>query len=388
MKEIVMKKVNAEYLPFKNPSYLDFYDRCIWSKVIDELKYHVKLDSSPGVPFVLIANTNGKIFEMMGSEFNNLVLDRIEARLHCFDKLEEMSRKDLLENNIYDPVRVFVKDEPHLLTKVQEGRVRLIMSVSIADKMIEMLLSRHIHKLEIANWLSIPSKPGIGFTRMDNQLVYEDVISNPNMVYTDISGWDWSCKPWLIKLAAEAKIDLCCNPSDCWQKLVRAESLIESRSIYQFSDGLMVCPSFEGIVNSGKYKTSRDNSWMRVFLASLVAVESGISPCCKAAGDDTVERFVPNAIEKYLELGWRLKDCQPIQDGFEFCSRWYQNNSSYPLNIDKMLMNILHTKPKTWLEYDMYMLQFVDQLEDHPEFSEVVDILQKVGYPGELVGTQ
>lgn len=380
--------VNKEYIRFKNPDYLKSYDREIWSNVIDDFKQYIKEDASPGVPFKLIANTNGQVLEKMGSDFNDMVLDRIESRLYFFDHLQKMSRKELLENNIYDPVRVFVKNEPHLQTKIDEGRVRLIMSVSLADKMIEMLLSRHLHKLEIANWRDIPSKPGIGFTREDNKFVFDNFMSEPDMAYTDISGWDWSCKSWLMEAEAEGRIALCDNPSEVWCKLVRAEPIIESSSIYQFSDGTLVCPIFRGIVNSGKFKTSRGNSWMRVFLAFLIAISVSIKPKCNAAGDDTFERFIQNAIALYLKYGWRLKECVRAVDGFEFCSRWYQKDASFPLNADKMIMNILHSNPKTVYEYHMFMLQFVDQLEDHPEFVEVLNLLKQVGFPSELVGAQ
>lgn len=378
-----IEKVNSKYKNHTLPSWLLNYDREEWRKSIIEMKNFVKRDSSPGVPFHMRGSTNGKIFDDMQSDFEDAVLDRIEARLYYGLKIGEMSRTQMIELNICDPVRVFVKDEPHKVSKLQQGRVRLIMSVSVADKMIEMLLSRHLHKLEIQNWMEIPSKPGIGFTRAANQEVYNDVMAKGDMAYADISGWDWSCKPWLMQVCAEGKIHLCTNASDVWSLLVRLEPLIESRSIYQFSDGVMVSPNFAGIVNSGKYKTSRDNSWMRVFLATIVGAEHVL-----AAGDDTVESWVDGAADEYAKYGWALKDYKKVVEGFEFCSRWYQDNGSYPLNIDKLLMNLLHTKPKDWLEYDMYRLQFVDQLEDHPEFPVVMELLDSIGFLPEQAGAQ
>lgn len=378
-----MKLVNSRYIPHILPDYLRKYDRSIWFNKIEEFKSYIKREASPGVPFNLIGNTNGKVLEFMGDDFNNLVLDRIELRLHYFDEIRDMSREQRIEIGICDPIRVFVKDEPHKRSKLSEGRVRLIMSVSLADKMIEMLLHRELHKLEIANWYKIPSKPGIGFTRPMNDMVFEDIISRPNMGYADIGGWDWSCKLWLMEACAEGEIDLCVNPSEDWEKLIRLEPIIESESIYQFSDGLLVYPKFKGIVNSGKYKTSRGNSWMRVFLATMIGADYVV-----AAGDDTVETMVDDAKQKYLDFGWVLKDYQKVEEGFEFCSRWYQRGKSFPLNADKMLMNLCHTNPRDWVEYDMFMLQFVDQLEDHPEFPELMEILKAICYHPESEGTQ
>jgi hypothetical protein len=195
----------------------------------------------------------------MGESFNDTVLDRLEKILHIpYDVLRQMSRQQRIDFGLVDPVRVFVKNEPHSRSKLNEGRVRLIMSVSLIDKMIEMLISRHVCKLEILNWENIPSKPGIGFTHKNNMSVYRDVIdSGYDMSYADISGWDWGVKQWQILDEAESLIKLCLNPSEDWSKIMLSKAVLESESIYQFSDGLMVMPTFKGIVNSGKLRTSR-----------------------------------------------------------------------------------------------------------------------------------
>jgi hypothetical protein len=249
------------------------------------------------------------------------------------------------------------------------------MSVSIVDKIIEMLLSRHLHKLEISNWMNIPSKPGIGFTDEMNKEVYDQVMAMGNMAYADISGWDWSCKQWLLELCARGKIALCDNPSADWIHLVSVEPILEGSSVYQFSDGTLVAPDYEGIVNSGKYKTSRDNSWMRVALAMYLGADNVL-----AAGDDTVESFIENAKSKYAALGWGLKDYLKVGEGFEFCSRWYTEKGSYPLNIEKTLMNLLHAKISSWIDLEMHLLQFVDQTFHHPDFGLVMKHLETIGF--------
>jgi len=383
-RKAIIDEVNRSYIRHILPDYLQKYDRNLWSLEIDKLKTHIKPQASPGVPYAMCGLQNEQVFDWLGESFNDIVLDRIETRLRFGSSIKSFDRKERIDLGICDPVRIFVKGEPHKLKKLEEGRVRLIMSVSLVDKIIEMLLSRHLHKLEIANWYHIPSKPGIGFTPAMNEIVYTDIASSPNMAYTDISGWDWSCKTWLMEDAVKAKILLCDNPSLDWSTLVLSEFYIESESVYQFSDGEMVTPNFKGIVNSGKYKTSRDNSWMRVCLATHVGSKKVI-----ANGDDTVESYVDDAVAKYLKLGWRLKDYQKVKDGFEFCSRWYQAGASYPLNCDKVLMNLLYTSPKNEFEKEMYMLQFIDQLEFHPEFPQLMELLSEVNYgPDEQDGAQ
>lgn len=373
-RESALDRVIPCYVRHTLPNYLLKYNRRDWSEVIDTIKMQIKADSSPGSPYSLEASRNDQLITRLGDEFNEMVLYRIERRLSISnEEIAKMTRQQRIIYGLCDPVRVFVKNEPHKKTKLQEGRFRLIMSVSIVDKVIEMLLNAPLHKLEIANWARIPSKPGIGFTKEDNQTVYEDIMSHGNMAFADINKWDWSCKYWLMEDCVKAKIRLCNNPSDDWIKLVSLEPIIESESVYQFSDGLLVAPHYRGIVNSGKYKTSRDNSFMRVDLAFLVGADKAI-----AAGDDTVESYVPDAKARYEQLGWKLKDYQQVKDGFEFCSRWYQDGVSYPLNAGKMLMNFLHSKFKSEFEYDMQLMQLTDQLEYHPDFPQIFDFIESL----------
>jgi hypothetical protein len=174
---------------------------------------------------------------------------------------------------------------------------------------------------------------------------------------------------------AEGVIKLCRNSNPLWELLLRNTAILESASVYQFSDGTLVAPTYEGIVNSGKQKTSRGNSFMRVRVADLVGSRKTI-----AAGDDCVESYVDNAHIKYAELGLVCKQYDIVDDSFEFCSRFYGPQGSFPLNSEKMVMNLLHTKPKTSLEFGMYMLGFEDQLRSHPDFIKIRELVTLSGY--------
>nr|UQB76106.1 RNA-dependent RNA polymerase [Flumine sobemo-like virus 2] len=359
------------------PDYLSAYDRKKWSKAIDAMKECVKAEASPGAPCALVANRNDALLSKMGERFNDEVLDRVERILAIpVEQLRVMGRKERLDRGLMDPVRVFVKNEPHKIEKIQQGRVRLIMSVSLTDKMIEMLLSRHICKLEIANWEDIPSKPGIGFTPQDCKTVYDDIIGcGLPMRYADVSGWDLNVKDWMIVDEADNIIKLCDNPSQDWTHLMRSKALLESESIYQFSDGEMVMPTYKGIVNSGKLRTSRGNSSIRVRVADLVGSRKTI-----AAGDDTVENEVSDAVAKYAKFGIVLKEYEPVRDSFEFCSHVYTPTSTYAVNAEKMVMNLLHQEPKNSLEFRLTMLGFADEMSSHPEYEHILRQIESVGY--------
>jgi len=380
-KNLANEYLSGKYLRHEIPGVLQAYDREEWRVEVEKMITYIKLESSPGVPACILGSTNGKVLESMGGRVAEIVLDRIELLLSTDPST--LTRKERIDRGLCDPVRVFVKDEPHKQAKLAEGRVRLIMSVSLIDKIIEMLLIRNLCKLEIANWMDIPSKPGLGFSDEDNEDVYRDIAeSGYTMACADISGWDWSVKQWMILNDCEFTIQMCDNPSEVWKTLLRRTALIESESIYVFSDGTMVEPNFKGLVNSGKFKTSRSNSFMRVHLATLVGSRKTI-----AAGDDSVEEYVEGAKEIYAALGLKCKDYNKIDDTFDFCSRIYKEDISYPVNHIKMMMNLVHHTPKSALELRCLMIGIQDMLKNHPDFDTVMDELDRVGFL-ELEGTQ
>lgn len=351
--------------------------------LIKDMLTFIKRDSSPGVPYSFVASTNGELFDKYGDLVESEVFDRVVLRLNTsLDDFEKLSGEQLIDRGLVDPVRIFVKNEPHKLKKLNEGRVRLIHSVSVVDKLIEMVLIRHLTKLEIANWFRIPSKPGIGFTKEDNDCVFDDVINKLPMSATDVEGWDWNVDYWQLKDDAEMVIKLCNNPSPQWCHLIRCGAILEGKSVYQFSDGVMVKNNFLGLVNSGKYKTSSGNSRMRTKLATLVGAKH-----CIAAGDDAVESTVDGALEKYSKFGFKIKAYDEVCDSFEFCSRVYQSDRSWPLNAGKMLMNLLHNVPKNDFEFRMYMMGFENDLGEHPDFERIMQVVESVGYL-ELGGAQ
>lgn len=365
------------YVKHDLPQFLFSYDRREWNRAIEGLKPYIKPDASPGVPHVKVATRNDKLLESMGERFNDIVLNRVESLLAIDElTLKNMDRRERIDSNLVDPVRVFVKNEPHKRAKIEEGRVRLIMSVSLTDKVIEMLLSRHICKLEIQNWRTIPSKPGIGFDEDDNEEVAADILNSEyDMRASDVKGWDWNVKQWQIIDEAESLIKLANKSSSIWEHLLRCKAILESESVYQFSDGTLVAPTFPGIVNSGKLRTSRGNSWMRVRIADLVGSRKTI-----AAGDDAVESYVPDATEKYRTLGINLKVYDLVKSNFEFCSRMYSKQGSYALNKEKMIMNLLHQEPKSFLEYRSAMIGITDELSSRPDFDEILELIESAGF--------
>lgn len=353
-------------------------------KLVREMMLYVKKDSSPGTPYSMSCKSNGELFAQYGDVLVSIVVDRMHKREQTsLENMKTKTKMQLVAEGYCDPVRVFVKSEPHKIAKLKEGRVRLIHSVSIVDKLIEMVLIRHLTKLEIANWLNIPSKPGIGFTPQDNKNLFDRIMGfGTNMCASDVEGWDWNVDQWQLEDDAEMVIKLCTNPTEWWKHQIRSCAILEGRSVYQFSDGDLVVNDYLGMVNSGKYKTSSGNSRMRVKLARLVGARF-----CEAAGDDAVEQEVDDAVSKYARYGFKIKAYDRVNDSFEFCSRIYRADKSYPLNLEKIVMNLVHNIPQSPMEFAMYLTGFENDLGEHPQYTETLAMLNEVGYLG-LVGAQ
>ena len=139
--------------------YLKTIDWDVWFQEI------IKLDSSPGYPYTILGKTNKGILSDYRQVIIDLTIDRFIRLIGIsLGELQDMNYRDLLDNNLVDPVRLFVKQEPHPSRKFLTGKMRLISSVSIVDQLVERLFHSYINNKFIEQWVNIPSKPGIGLT--------------------------------------------------------------------------------------------------------------------------------------------------------------------------------------------------------------------------------
>lgn len=366
-------KLLNKYLTFKL-NYSDFNYETVDRLITDFVnKNCIKLDASPGLPYSTTYPTNKSFLNTSMQVIIGLVYTRIQLRLKHSDVVEPV---EMLKLGLCDPVKVFIKEEPHKIKKIREGRLRLIMSVSLIDKLIEMILIKTLKDKEIANWATIPSKPGMGFTTEMSNIVYTDVHTNfDRPVSTDVEGWDWCVLQWMLDADADMNIELCENPFPEWISLMRVTAIIEGNSIYVLSDSRMFTLTVRGIQNSGKLKTSMSNSKMRALAAILIGADNVM-----CMGDDDIEEFVEGAAEKYAELGIKIKIYDEIDKEFEFCSKIFHESGCYPVTYGKTLMRYLHQKPKNWIEYVGYKVGFEDEMRSHPQFENITDLITRTGF--------
>jgi len=118
---------------------------------------------------------------------------------------------------------------------------------------------------------------------------------------------------------------------------------------------------------------------MRAISARLVGAKQ-----CITMGDDCVETYVEGAFEAYEKLGISLKIYDKMVDEFEFCSRIYRENISWPLNSAKSLKVLLaHEFPEGIdgvLQQISLFMQFEDQYYTSPDWETLTQVLLRVGW--------
>lgn len=310
-----------------------------------------------------------------------LVVESVYARLELLSKVElsdKLTAVDLVRLGLCDPVRLFVKQEPHPKRKIETRRFRLISSVSLVDQLVERLLFGYQNQLEIAMWKTCPSKPGMGLSEGSQAKAIWDQVAYKHTtcpaVEADISGFDWSVQEWELRADVEMRIIL----GGFHEKVANAARnrfKCLSLSVFQLSNGTLIAQAIPGLMKSGSYCTSSSNSRIRCLMAKLIG-----SPWCIAMGDDSVEGYVHGAQEAYKKLGHDCKDYQLCETSFQktgdklksfnFCSHYLSEGKFY-----------LTSWPKTFLKYlDSANPQFINlfaELQSNPTWPKIQRYLRR-----------
>lgn len=284
--------------------------------------------------------------------------------------VKTLTAVECVDAGLCDEVRVFVKNELHSEEKVKQGRMRVIMSISVIDQIVERVLNSGQNGLEIANWTTIPSKPGLGLHNEGLEELESQMFSLESPAASDISGFDWSVPQWALDLDAKIRTSLTHAGSLGAALINRATVLGLSRLV--FSNGLAWDQEVRGIQKSGSYNTSSTNSRIRVALMHITAARAGFEGNGIAMGDDAVETWhdLTSMEAAYQTLGFRLKDASRQ---LEFCSyRFHGNGMFEPARWHKMLASFLATSVRDnahsielleALKYELRFSHFLPRLE-------------------------
>nr|AEE36660.1 RNA dependent RNA polymerase [Velvet tobacco mottle virus] len=335
--------------------------------------------ASPGSPWSRLEKTNGEFI----SRFKDLLIEAVLRRVLLLastptSEILCMSASDLVRASLVDPVRLFVKQEPHTKKKLNERRFRLISSVSIVDQIIERLLFGPQNRLEIALWHQIPSKPGMGLSaRTQADLLWNELFAKSEIApaaEADISGFDWSVQEWELWADLSMRISLCEDMHDGLRRLMVNRYRCFMLSCFQLSNGELYEQVEPGLMKSGSYCTSSSNSRIRCLMGYLIG-----APWIIAMGDDSVEGYVRDAKSKYEELGHTCKEyelCDVDSDGalrsVNFCSHLISRNKFWLTSWPKTLYRFLDSPSENFHDLER-------ELGSCPKWAKIKDYCCQVG---------
>jgi len=295
------------------------------------------------------------------------VKERMRAVLSLGEEIFKMSGEQLVQRGLADPVKVFIKNEPHGIKKVQEGRYRIISSVSLVDQIITRMLCATQNKAEIAMWERCPSAPGIGLHDEGLSIIWEHAKTMSEygtICETDVSGWDWSVQQWELEMDADIRARLADATDTDFHFLLRYHAHIVGHTVFAMPDGELLEQMIPGGQLSGDYNTSSTNSRCRIIATLGARLQAGMREPVKlmgikAMGDDSYELHFNGLVEGLTAIGHIVKMCElrPGLEIFNFCSQTFFEGGACPENFGKTLFRYLSHNPKD-PNYPMYRAQF------------------------------
>lgn len=321
----------AEYLPIRWSLPDDFMSRSHFERVLDNLEF----SSSPGFPYMRQASSNR---DFLGAQ--NGVIDE-DKKEHVWQLV-----KMRLQARDSDPIRLFVKPEPLKITKLAQGRYRLISSVSVVDQIIDHMLFDEFNDQVQARCLESP--PKVGWSQGGGGW---KIMPLTGWVAMDKSMWDWSVQPWLLQMVLDFRRRTLQGDVKNWNELAqwRYKQLFGT-PVFVTSGGLLLRQKHPGVMKSGCVNTIIDNSIMQVLLHIRCSSAVGIRPGnIMAMGDDTLQEDFPER-EVYREHLAQFCHVKHVIVRTEFAGFRFMRRRVEPLYRNKHAFVLLHVKEK--LEVD------------------------------------
>lgn len=317
---------------------------CRWEIPDDFLTYqhferavleNVDANSSPGWPLCQTFPTNKRLFGF-DSEHN--------PNSEQMQLVWAMVR-DRIENSYSDFIRVFIKPEPHKISKIESGKLRLISSVSVVDSIIDHMLFDPMNDKIVEHHAQISTQ--VGWSQYSGGW-----LSMPlDGVAMDKSSWDWTVASWLLEVILQVRINLCKNISQDWIRLAkfRYRELFGS-PIFVTSAGLLFRQTVEGIMKSGCVNTITDNSLMQELLHLTVCLKTDEEVgWLKTMGDDTYQKR-PKDLKKYCQALSKYCILKQVLLKPEFAGCSFGTDSVEPAYFGKHCFQLLHVEDKNAAE--------------------------------------
>jgi len=298
---------------------------------------------APGYPLNLLYTTNEQAID---ADYD-LILGSVIARVHLWlsDDWDYEDHRDdpmwFILNGIIDPSSVFIKDEPHPLRKLKEGRFRCITPVSLVGQVVEAILTQEMADSTKESLYDCGSAIGIGFTDHQNRefrdFMYrklDEFDDDATMTSSDVKGFD-ALHDEVSFAAVHHYEQLAWLANSVWWRAQKRWYLLMSKSVV-FVDGVLYTKTIRGTLDSGSRKTSLENTTLRLIYEFYIRNRMPPTPIfVVAAGDDSISvgKTAPGEYERVaLGLNITLRDVTTSRDSVEFCShRYNRGNDLFPL---------------------------------------------------------
>lgn len=292
----------------------------------------IDMTSSPGYPYLRRAPNNGAFFKVK----DGVVPEERLLEVYEFVKLRIRERDA-------DPIRLFIKPEPHKQKKLDNHRYRLISSVSIMDQIIDAMLFAPFNNKVVEECVRVPCKGGwspfCGGWKM---------VPRSGVMSLDKSGWDWSVQYWLFEMELQLRVRLCDNMRADWIDLAawRYKQLF-LHPIFVTTGGALLRQKRPGVMKSGCFNTLVTNSIMQGIVHLRACLELDIRPGWQwTLGDDTLQESIVDGRQEYLDSVSQYCHVKHCVEGAEFAGMRFHGLRVEPLYKGKHSFQLLHMNQK------------------------------------------
>lgn len=336
-----------------------------WMDYDRYLKMLTNLDktSSPGYPYMQQATTIGKWLKDDG--LGNF--DPVRVQMLWSDV-------QLVLAGEYDHLfRVFIKDEPHKIKKVREGRWRLIIASSLPVQMVWRLAFSHQNDWLNAHPYQIPSAHGLIFPH-GGWMRFRAHLETKGLKWSrDISAWDINMPGWVVDVVRRFR--LAQGGPDDWIRVVNqlyADAFQRAKLL--FSDGTMLQQDYTGFMKSGLFNTISDNSLGMIPMHIIASRRSGLPVgSVWATGDDVLQTHMSDSyVEKLEALGCVVKE---VEEAKVFMGTSFETKPT-PMYFSKHVVNFCSSREYLGDILDSYMRLYCHT----PDFYLWFRVAENMGY--------
>lgn len=242
--------------------------------------------------------------------------------------------------------KVFIKNEPHKVSKVQSEKWRLIMISSLPVQVYWHMAVNHLERSFLQTTGQTPLFHGFvyfgGGWRKFNHIRCVKRLD----WCADKSGWDWSSPGWVYEACKELRKRLTNGATKEWEDaidLLYEDAYVSSKIL--LPDGRVVQQQIPGLMKSGLVVTISDNGIAQLLLHRRAELRLGMLPSnFIATGDDTFQETPPDIKAYVSELqrgGCILKD---YANGTDFMGFEFHQDGFTPKYVAKHIMNFIMQK--------------------------------------------